>query len=248
MRVMFCVVNLDRSSVRLDSIQRNFEKYQVDFERVPAVDGAALADEEIDRVYEPALNRRNYFAPLKRSEVACFLSHRKAWAHFLASPADFVVVVEDDILFQMPPQDLVDQLAGVVGRDQPTLVKVYCKRPVQGRLVAELDHTYRLIHPTVAPLNCQAQMLNRAAAEKLLQSTVTFWEPVDVALQRWWDTGVRVLALQPNLVTEESGQLGGSTIQGRTKTGWLPKLRRELGRVRFRLKRRLASSYPLFRG
>ncbi len=241
--LLFCVINLDRSPERLASIRTNLEGLGVPFTRIAAVDAKQLTDAEVNAVYDPARNARRYFAPLKRGEVACFLSHRKAWAHFLASGADFLVLLEDDTRFLTSPQGVLDLATQAIGQDRPTMVKLYAKRAARGFRVVTFNDTHALTNPALVPLGCQAQLLNRPAAAKLLESTATFWEPVDVVLQRWWDTGVRVLVLQPNLVSEESAQLGGSTIQGRSGVPWTAKLAREIRRPWFRLKRRLGSWY-----
>lgn len=50
------------------------------------------------RFVDPAEVQRRYRRPWRSSEVGCALSHRSALQAFLATPAQFLVVLEDDII------------------------------------------------------------------------------------------------------------------------------------------------------
>jgi len=228
------VINLDRSPQRWAKMAANLGAMGLDFERLVAVDAAQAPDAVIDAFYDAAANARHYFVPLKRGEVGCFLSHRKAWQALVDSGADMAVVLEDDVEFEAPPQPLLQALAQQLGTAQPRMVKLYTKRAVRGRAVADLGG-HALVHPATTPLGMQAQLLNRAAAQTLLAAFPRCHEPVDVALQRWWDTGVTTWVLRPNLVKEVSAQVGGTTLGSRASAAWPVKLRREWRRPWFRL-------------
>jgi glycosyl transferase family 25 len=81
------VINLDRSPERLAHMQSILRAARIDFTRLAAVDGTALAPDEIAAAE----------ATLSAPEIACFLSHRRAWQMIAADPAAFGAVLEDDI-------------------------------------------------------------------------------------------------------------------------------------------------------
>lgn len=233
------VINLARSPQRWGRISASLQALGLSFERLEAVDGAALSDAQVEACYDAQANRQRYFMPLRRTEVACFLSHRKAWASVQAAAP--LVVLEDDVEFVAPPQAVLSVLAAYLQQAGPCMVKLYSKRAVRGQVLATWPGGYQLIRPSLAPLGAQAQALNHAAAQRLLAVTERFWEPVDVALQRRWDTGVDMLVLAPNVVREVSAEVGGSTIQGRAAAlagpGFAARFQRELARPWFRLRR-----------
>jgi glycosyl transferase family 25 len=93
-------INLDRSAERRDRIENELDRYGLLAERIPAVDGSQLTDAELFRHYDPNKNSSEYFAPLKKSEIACFLSHRKVLRQFVeGGDSDFALVLEDDAEF-----------------------------------------------------------------------------------------------------------------------------------------------------
>lgn len=233
------VVNLDRSPQRLEAMVTNLAGVGLAFARLPAVDAGALDPGDIAAVYDLEANRRAYFAPLKRGEIGCFLSHRKAWAEFLASgQATHLVILEDDVAFSSPPQAVLDAIAEYLDAAGPCMVKLYARHHASGRTLRDLGQGHRLVRPTLAPLGTQAQMLNRAAAHRLLQATARFYEPIDVALQRTWDTGVDILVATPDLVLEISDQLGGTTLRAARREPLAGRLLREVRRPWFRGRRR----------
>ena len=73
------VINLDRAPERLADTAKLFADAGLAFERVPAVDARAMSDAERRRTAPPV---RFYLANARRvrpGEIACTLSHRKAW-------------------------------------------------------------------------------------------------------------------------------------------------------------------------
>lgn len=90
------VVNLDRHRGRFDRLERMLGDPRLNLIRIRAVDGARLRDRP-----EPARPRTGALPAgrtvLTRFEIACVLSHRKAWRAFLASPAERAAFLEDDV-------------------------------------------------------------------------------------------------------------------------------------------------------
>lgn len=97
------VVNLDRSSDRLQSFNARAAEVGLVFERFPAVDGATLDEELLDRWGR--FSRQ--WGPLTKAEIATFLSHRGVW-QIIAERADkWALVVEDDIFFASDSAELL---------------------------------------------------------------------------------------------------------------------------------------------
>ena len=229
------VINLDRSVERLARIGLKLAAAGLAFRRIAAVDAATLpADPPL---YDAAANARRYLAPLSPAEIACVLSHRKVWLEILEeekTPA--AVILEDDAEPVGPSEDLARILSRIASSPRPELVKLYdLRRPSKpGRA------RMRLREPLLPALTTTAQALNRSAAAALLRFTETFCEPADVIVQRWWDHGVRITAVSPQLFAEV-GHGVDSTIRrsgGRPHEG---RIKREVRRPLFQL-RRLASA------
>jgi len=63
-------INLDRSAGRRERIENVLDQYGLLAERIPAFDGSQSTDAELFRHYDPNKNSSEYFAPLKKSEIA----------------------------------------------------------------------------------------------------------------------------------------------------------------------------------
>lgn len=92
------VINLNRSKDRWENIQQQFKKFDLDIQRIEAID----AKESIlpqDKV-APLGHSAKYFFPreLTTTETACHLSHRKCWETFLKSDKNWAAILEDDVL------------------------------------------------------------------------------------------------------------------------------------------------------
>ncbi len=74
-------------------IEAQFEPLFLKFNRISAVDGLELRDEELEKfVTDPKWPRPG------KSEFACFMSHQKCWKALLESNDDYAAVIEDDVV------------------------------------------------------------------------------------------------------------------------------------------------------
>jgi GR25 family glycosyltransferase involved in LPS biosynthesis len=227
------VINLERSEARWTSIQQSLKSVGIgNYSRIDAVDALRLSKEEIERAYDAGKNRKHYFSPLKTGEIACFLSHRKAWRKLVEGDLNGAFVVEDDVIFRPEAVARMAEVAEFATSAQPMIVKLYSKRGVTGR-PTQLSAQTRLVEPLLAPIGAQGAYINRAAAEKLLKHSERFFEPVDVFLQRTWVHEAKIQVLIPNALEETSAQLGGSTLAS-GKLDMTSRIRREIMRPIFR--------------
>lgn len=97
------VINLERSKERLDFQQKQLAVLGISFVRIPAVSANDLSD----TTYTEHAN--NWERPLRRTEVACSLSHIKAWEAVVQRNAPFLIL-EDDALLSTHTKEVLDAL------------------------------------------------------------------------------------------------------------------------------------------
>ena len=213
MQVQGFIIHLDRATARRPQAERLVATAPCPTEILPAVDGRAMDPAALAAVYSatPLLAPRYPF-PLGVGEIACFLSHRKVWAEIIARNLDAALVLEDDV-------DL--------GPDFPAAFTLACRhvadlgyiqfqtRPLPAGRTLASEGTAALIRPTVLPLRTSAQLVSRAAAERLLSLTGHFDRPIDAFLQLAWVTGIPCACARPSGVTDLTEALGGTTAQTR---------------------------------
>jgi len=87
------VINLDRSTDRLEHIRTVFGAFDLAFTRVAAIDGANLSEEE----FALLARKCQWYKALTRAEVGCLLSHRRCLHLAMRSEAPYTAIFEDDI-------------------------------------------------------------------------------------------------------------------------------------------------------
>ena len=90
-------INLDRSKDRLSSLQKQFENLNIDFIRIPAIDGSQLDATYIQSLQAP-YEKNLILSPLSSGEIGCFLSHRSCWQKFLETDEEWAFIIEDDVI------------------------------------------------------------------------------------------------------------------------------------------------------
>jgi glycosyl transferase family 25 len=187
------VINLDRDVERMASLAGSLEALDLPFERVSAVLGKEVPDWEklVDVELYGARNR----LPMPRpGEVGCYLSHLKAMEEFLRTDAPWCVILEDDV--EVRPE-CVEVLAALGQKDDWDLVKLFCFHsglPVRKRALTQNHHL--VVHLT-RTTSSAAYAINRHAAETLLRTMKPITEQVDHALERPWETGLRIRGVRP---------------------------------------------------
>lgn len=94
------LINLARSPERLLRMKEQFAKASIPFERVDAVDGKNLSNDEIAAI----VCCPSWTQPLTRTEIGCFLSHRKCLELLAAGEDRFAAIFEDDITLSKDAQ------------------------------------------------------------------------------------------------------------------------------------------------
>lgn len=187
------VINLDRDVGRMASIAGNLEALGLRFRRQSAVLGKEVTAWEslVDAELYGARNRR----PMPRpNEVGCYLSHLKVMEEFLRTDESWCLILEDDA--EVRPE-CVEVLAALGRADDWDLVKFFCFHsgmPVRKRPLTPAHHL--VVHLT-RTTSSAAYAVNRKAAATLLRSMQPITEQVDHALDRPWDTGLRIRAVRP---------------------------------------------------
>ncbi len=233
------IVHLGRAERRRAQVERLSATLPVQAEVIDAVDGLALDQAERDRVYRSNLHTPAYPFALSNSEVACFLSHRKAWAAIVEQDLDAGFVIEDDV-------ELTDEFPAAFAAATACLTPgAFVRFPFRAdRESGEqvfAQGTARVIRPDVIGLGMVAQLVSRGAAIRLLQATEMFDRPVDTTVQMEWLLHLSPLTVLPGGVREISSTLGGTSMK--RQSTFAEKLAREVLRPLYRAKVAFRSRY-----
>lgn len=221
------VINLNESTERLERLKSEFERIGLDFERLPAVDGRKLSDNQILKHYSPELNRKNYFVPLSKPEIGVYLSHLMACEKIISENLDFGIILEDDIVlkdgFQMIPQVLcsLNEKWNYIkliapGKKKKINERIQVSIPIRLNIKSYLKDAnstnnekiietasigvpamFELITWNEPPIGTSAYAITLDGAKEFLSKRSKFFRPIDVDLQYEWETSLKIQGLRP---------------------------------------------------
>ncbi len=191
------VINLDRAPERLARISQQLQRLALPFTRLPAVDACALKSSPRAALDEPAYRRKHGMTPVL-GELGCYLSHVQALQQFLASPARFALVLEDDVLLH---DSLPTVLHGLVQNaerwDMVKLSAVHSGTPVP---VLQLAPGHALAVMLSRCTGSSAYLVNRRAAQAYLDTSrglLPMNLPYDHVFDQGWRFGLKVRLVTP---------------------------------------------------
>ena len=196
------LINLDRATERLKVMEQEFEKNNVTYERIAAVDAKKLTDDLylIDNKYD------RDFVP---GEIGCYLSHVKALETFLSSDNQFAVILEDDAIFdpqyKYSIEKAIDTYNDLSKKHQWDVLKIYNgkRRHIK---VKDLDERFSIgACGTSIPIMGIGAIWTRKGAEKFLNKIVknnkpVISRPIDCELQHPWEYDLLIYNLLPSIV------------------------------------------------
>ncbi len=237
MNIHAFIIHLARATERRPQVETLRRSLPVPAEALEAVDSRALTEAEIAAVYRRRLHAPRYPFSLSRNEIACFLSHRKAWRAIVERGLDAGFVIEDDVALTA---DFPAAWRAAVAHLEPGGFIRFAFRDREAGREVYRDDKVRILAPRPIGLGMVAQLVSREAARRLLAATEQFDRPVDTTVQMRWVTGLQPLSVIPGGVTEISARLGGSTVQHRKSL--TDKLAREILRPLYRMRVRAYSN------
>lgn len=234
MNIQTFIIHLERATDRKLRVEDLLAIAPTEATVINAIDGLTLQDADILRVYQRKIFSPVYPFTLSHSEIACFLSHRKAWQALVNSDLDAAFILEDDVLIDESTFKQSWELA--CENMRPT---DYIRFPFQTRekphITIAKNTSSTLFSPKNTGLGAQAQLIGRAAAITLLKATKKFDRPVDTFIQMTWATSIKPLYVMPSGISETSAIDGGSLIQKKRRLNF-KKLHAEIVRPLYRIK------------
>ncbi len=202
-------INLDRAPRRWALLEPQIQALHLPYARVAAVDYRQLSPDTIDKMTDlTGREGRRFFEkrPPNLTEVACQMSHIKAWQAFLNSRQMYALILEDDAKFN--PVQLKNALTRV--QQVPHLwdkIKLNYERPEhkfrKGLTVTSWpkQHMQLILFPSTIG-DAAGYIINRYAARQMLRRSMPYTLPADIYNQRDWEFQTKQLMLYPRMVEQ----------------------------------------------
>lgn len=201
------LINLAKSTERLKKSSARLAAQNIQFERIPAIDGTKLTNAEIQAHYSSQLNSKQYYRNLGYGEIGCFLSHRLAWQKIVEQKLPYAIVLEDDFQLVGDLSAVFSTIDSLKCDWQLLKLAAYQNRTRPIKVTKQVNEQFDLVLHKKPLTGCCAQAITYETAKRLLRVTEQFGCPVDTQIQRTWQTGVSVYSLMP-FVIEQDGKVG----------------------------------------
>lgn len=93
------IINLKKDVKKKQHIKRLFNKYNLNFEIIDAINGKSLKEGDISNFYSKEISIQEFGRELAKGELGCALSHKKIYKKMVDENIKTAVICEDDIIF-----------------------------------------------------------------------------------------------------------------------------------------------------
>src|SRR4051794_16850265 len=207
------VINLAANTRRMDDSARQLTAQGIAWRRIDGVDGWALTEGEMARVYDQQRNARRAKHALVPPEIGCYLSHIAAWRAVAGSDAAGGFIFEDDFAADASLGPVLELLSADAGSGGWDMVKLFAFKPEPTLLKPRrLGDNHRIGIAYRVPTCLIAYGITRQAAARLAERAIPFFRPVDEDQKFFWETGLRVALVTPPPVIVGNQQAVTGTI------------------------------------
>ncbi len=209
------VISLKASTSRRDLCAGMLGAAGLPFSFFDAVNGNDLDENTWARHYDAAANQEQFKRGLSASEVGCYLSHLHVWAKIATDGPGAALVLEDDAQIDAGLGAFLTQIA------EFDLNEVYVKLDGVSEEVDLEDKTItkmnlgrrKVIHTAPIAPRTTGYIIGAGAARKMCAARARFFRPVDIDIKHYWEHGVPVWTVAPQLVSEMRSRGDESTIE-----------------------------------
>lgn len=198
------LINLDRATERLEFVKPSIDQLNLPVERISAVDGKLLSEEELHKVcdYEKF---KSYFKMFpERGTIGCSLSHEKALRKFLESEFEFALIFEDDVVFN--PQELRSCVDAAIEKkhlwDILSFEMIHDGFPLK---ISDLCDGKRISLYLTPVKHSGCYLISRNAAKLLLEKFFPIIMPLDHYFTASWEFDIKFAGVEPRIVKQNFG-------------------------------------------
>ena len=206
MKTDIYLINLDSSSERLKQADTELKKHNIIYKRISAVDRRQLNVHDYKN-YDSKHAHQLMGRDLLGAEIGCYLSHLRCIEQFLESDADYLIVLEDDLVLTSDLPTISQKiLAWLEAQNFNWYVMNLAanKRKISKHLY-QVDH-FNLLKAYYFPVLTLGLIWSRQGAEHFYQDNQIISAPIDVTLQYWLTENSKGLSVYPELVVANNVQ------------------------------------------
>lgn len=196
MKYSVLIINLDKSTKRLNFMKEQCNRLNLTFNRISAIRGDSLSVTEKSKVYDLVANECKYSKVLNDGEIGCYLSHVACWENIIDNNLDFALILEDDAILSDSMIPYIQQVKKLpqtwdyIKLSHGSKVKKTLDKLVFGGNLS-INECLKL------PSTTTGQFVSREGAKKLLATAFPICRPVDMDIQHWYEKDLKCFVAKP---------------------------------------------------
>lgn len=201
MKIKTYLINLEGSTQRLANAKKQLDAAGWSFERYAAYDGRGKDINEFQN-YDDRKTKKILGRSMLNSELGCYLSHYGCVEQFLKTDADYLVVLEDDLVISENfSRDLMEVLNYLHSSPeiQWNLINLAAKKNKISKEIFRKNN-FSLLHAYYFPIRGLGLVWNRGGAREFLEVAKKPTVPVDILFQNWLIKNGKGLSVWPPFV------------------------------------------------
>lgn len=229
------VINLEKDQARRESIAKQLQDLNLEFEVIKAVYGANLSPEERQRDYDDGKAKWLRSRTLAPAEIGCAMSHINVYKLMAERQLQAALILEDDVVL---PSNLKELLNDCTSALDTQLALVWLLSPATGDrqsgVSTQINKDYLLL-PYQAGYFASSYLLTLPAAQALHKELYPVGDYADCWPLMHRYRVVDLFVFEPPVIEQDQEQFGSSTtvgIQGLTLNDYLPKIIYKARRLR----------------
>lgn len=194
------VINLEKSTDRLNLMKNNFGKHGVKFERFNAIYGRDLTNDIIDK--NVGVLCKNLLC--NYGMIGCAMSHIELWKQLLNdNDTDYYIIFEDDAIINSDFVTTIEEINNIKHILDFDILSLYCG-PGINCVHLEKVHTLKngiSVGRPVFPLSLTSYIISKKGANKLLSeiNKIEYHIDMDIAIKNL-SGRISYLSLDKNLI------------------------------------------------
>lgn len=137
--------------------------------------------------------------------VGCYLSHIKAFERLMASDKEAVLIVEDDAEFSPEFTSHLPCLAQAI--NALDIIFLCDRRPNRrAKIIGTSQKGLAFQFKRFANIGTNGYVINRKAAAYMLEHHTKFGLEIDMCLNRWWQSNLKIAVTSKDLVKDAIGE------------------------------------------
>jgi GR25 family glycosyltransferase involved in LPS biosynthesis len=150
--------------------------------------------------YDPEDVTRRFGRPLSQPEIGICSSHVAVLDQYVKSgTADYVLVFEDDVIYDTDFP--IEKFAARCAENGMSYVRLFGKHYVEA-VVLGYFYDRHIIRMKTSPTGAQGYLMTKQAASSFIESFRRIDQPVDLAMDSFWRTGLPIYSIFPFPIIE----------------------------------------------